>query len=52
MLLLPIIMFVKLGVTDRSYVLHDGKILIHGTTDKIIKDPMVRRVYLGENFKM
>jgi lipopolysaccharide export system ATP-binding protein len=41
-----------LGVTDRSYVLHDGKILIHGTTDKIIKDPMVRRVYLGENFKM
>ena len=41
-----------LGVTDRSYVLHDGKNLIHGTTNKIIKDPMVRRVYLGENFKM
>jgi lipopolysaccharide export system ATP-binding protein len=41
-----------LGVTDRSYVLHDGKILIHGTTDDIVSDPMVRRVYLGENFKM
>ena len=41
-----------LGVTDRSYVLHDGKILIHGTTEKIVTDPMVRKVYLGENFKM
>ncbi|MCL1892180.1 MAG: LPS export ABC transporter ATP-binding protein [Alphaproteobacteria bacterium] len=41
-----------LGVTDRSYVLHDGQILIHGTTEKIVNDPMVRKVYLGENFKM
>jgi len=41
-----------LGVTDRSYVLHDGKILKHGTTPEIVEDPMVRQVYLGENFAM
>ena len=41
-----------LGITDRSYVLHDGKILRHGTTAEIVDDPMVRQVYLGEDFKM
>ncbi len=41
-----------LGITDRSYVLHDGKILKHGTTPEIIKDKMVREVYLGENFTL
>lgn len=41
-----------LGITDRSYVLHDGKILKHGTTSEIVKDPMVKKVYLGENFVM
>jgi lipopolysaccharide export system ATP-binding protein len=41
-----------LGITDRSYVLHDGKILRHGTTQEIIKDPMVKKVYLGEDFRM
>ncbi|MCL1786172.1 MAG: LPS export ABC transporter ATP-binding protein [Alphaproteobacteria bacterium] len=41
-----------LGVTDRSYVLHDGKILKHGSTPEIINDPMVRKVYLGEDFNL
>lgn len=41
-----------LGITDRSYVLHDGKILKHGTTDEIIQDEMVKKVYLGEDFTM
>ncbi len=41
-----------LGITDRSYVLHDGKILKHGTTSEIVRDPMVKKVYLGENFVM
>lgn len=41
-----------LGITDRSYVLHDGKILKHGTSDEIIRDPMVKKVYLGEDFVM
>ena len=41
-----------LGITDRSYVLHDGTILKEGTTDEIVADDRVRRVYLGEEFKM
>ncbi|MFQ6777836.1 MAG: LPS export ABC transporter ATP-binding protein [Alphaproteobacteria bacterium] len=41
-----------LGITDRSYVLHDGKILKHGTTDEIISDEMVKKVYLGKDFVM
>ncbi|HNY25384.1 MAG TPA: LPS export ABC transporter ATP-binding protein [Alphaproteobacteria bacterium] len=41
-----------LGITDRSYVLHDGKILKQGTTEEIVKDKMVKKVYLGEDFVM
>lgn len=41
-----------LGITDRSYVLHDGVILKHGTSDEIIRDKMVKKVYLGEDFTM
>lgn len=41
-----------LGIVDRAYILHDGKVLMSGTTDEIVKDPTVRRVYLGENFRM
>ena len=41
-----------LGITDRSYVLHDGKILKHGTTDEIVQDEMVKKVYLGKDFVM
>jgi lipopolysaccharide export system ATP-binding protein len=41
-----------LGITDRSYVLHDGLILKHGTTPEIVEDPQVRKVYLGEEFRM
>ena len=41
-----------LGITDRSYVLHDGTILKQGTTPEIVRDPQVKKVYLGEDFKM
>lgn len=41
-----------LGITDRSYVLHDGMILKHGTSDEIIRDEMVKKVYLGQDFTM
>ncbi|MCL4067612.1 LPS export ABC transporter ATP-binding protein [Pseudomonas sp. GX19020] len=41
-----------LGIVDRAYILHDGKVLMSGTTDEIIRDETVRRVYLGENFRM
>ena len=41
-----------LSIIDRAYILHDGVVLKTGTTEEIVADPMVRRVYLGENFKM
>jgi len=41
-----------LEIVDRAYILHDGAVLKHGTTDEIVRDEMVRRVYLGENFRI
>jgi lipopolysaccharide export system ATP-binding protein len=41
-----------LEIVDRAYILHDGTVLKHGTTDEIVRDDMVRRVYLGENFRI
>ena len=40
-----------LKITDRAYILHDGKILTHGKSDKLANDPIAKHVYLGENFK-
>ncbi len=41
-----------LEIVDRAYILHDGTILKSGTTQEIVADETVRRVYLGENFRM
>ena len=41
-----------LEIVDRAYILHDGKVLKTGTTDEIVRDETVRRVYLGENFRI
>lgn len=41
-----------LEIVDRAYILHDGTVLKSGTTDEIVADEMVRRVYLGEHFRM
>ncbi len=41
-----------LDIVDRAYILHDGKVLMSGTTDEVIQDENVRRVYLGHNFKI
>ena len=40
-----------LEIVDRAYILHDGKVLMSGTTNEIVKDKNVKRVYLGENFQ-
>lgn len=40
-----------LKIVDRAYIVYDGKILMSGTPDKIMKNPEVKRVYLGENFE-
>ncbi|KQB96608.1 ABC transporter ATP-binding protein [Loktanella sp. 1ANDIMAR09] len=41
-----------LQIVDRAYILHDGKVLMSGTTQEVIKDENVRRVYLGNNFRV
>ena len=41
-----------LTVTDRSYIIAEGKILRHGAPAELVKDEVVRRTYLGEGFSM
>jgi lipopolysaccharide export system ATP-binding protein len=41
-----------LGIADRAYVIENGNILAHGVVDDIVADPDVRRVYLGEGFRL
>ena len=41
-----------LEIVDRAYILHDGTVLKSGTTDEIVRDETVRKVYLGQNFRM
>ena len=41
-----------LGITDRSYIMAEGRILRSGTTEELVSDPEVRRLYLGERFSL
>lgn len=41
-----------LEITDRTYLLYEGKILKTGTAEELAADEMVRRVYLGKNFEL
>lgn len=41
-----------LAITDRTYLLYEGKILKTGTAEDLANDEMVRRVYLGKNFEL
>ncbi len=41
-----------LAITDRSYLIADGKVLISGSSDDLINDPGARKIYLGEKFRM
>ncbi len=41
-----------LDIVDRAYILHDGVVLKSGTTEEVVRDEMVRRVYLGDNFRI
>jgi lipopolysaccharide export system ATP-binding protein len=41
-----------LGIVDRAYILHDGQVLMSGTTDEVVRDENVRRVYLGQHFRI
>jgi lipopolysaccharide export system ATP-binding protein len=39
-----------LSITDRAYLLFEGKILKAGTAEELAEDEQVRKVYLGQNF--
>jgi lipopolysaccharide export system ATP-binding protein len=41
-----------LSITDRAYLLFEGKILKQGTAEELANDEQVRRVYLGQNFEL
>jgi lipopolysaccharide export system ATP-binding protein len=41
-----------LAITDRSYIIHEGRILISGTSKDLISNPKARQVYLGEQFTL
>jgi lipopolysaccharide export system ATP-binding protein len=41
-----------LGLTDRAYIVYAGQILTEGSPEEIVADPDVRRLYLGEEFRL
>jgi lipopolysaccharide export system ATP-binding protein len=41
-----------LNITDRAYIINEGKILREGHPDELTRDDEVRKVYLGENFRL
>ena len=41
-----------LGICDRAYIINDGSVLAYGKPDEIIYNESVRRVYLGEHFRL
>jgi lipopolysaccharide export system ATP-binding protein len=41
-----------LGLTDRSYIIYSGEVLMEGRANEIVNNPDVRRLYLGEEFRL
>ncbi|MGH1463978.1 MAG: LPS export ABC transporter ATP-binding protein [Cognatishimia sp.] len=41
-----------LEIVDRAYILHDGKVLMSGSPDEVVENENVRRVYLGDSFRI
>ena len=41
-----------LSIVDRAYILHDGRVIMSGTAEEVIADDTVRRVYLGDSFRI
>ena len=41
-----------LSITDRAYILHEGRIAVSGTPEEIVADEDARRIYLGESFRL
>ena len=41
-----------LEITDRSYIIYEGKIFKEGKTEDLINDPILKKIYLGDKFKL
>ena len=41
-----------LQITDRAYILSEGKVIVSGSPQTIAEDPLARKIYLGEKFRM
>jgi lipopolysaccharide export system ATP-binding protein len=41
-----------LGICDHAYIINEGRVLAAGRPDEIVENESVRRVYLGEHFRM
>lgn len=41
-----------LAITDRAYIMYDGKVLISGSAEQLAGDPEARKIYLGERFRL
>jgi lipopolysaccharide export system ATP-binding protein len=41
-----------LSIVDKAYILASGKVLLHGDSESIANDPVARKYYLGDKFKM
>ena len=41
-----------LTITDRAYLIHDGRVILEGESEKLVNDPLARKHYLGDDFKM
>ena len=39
-----------LSITDRTYLIHDGKIFLNGSPEEVAQNPLARKFYLGDNF--
>jgi lipopolysaccharide export system ATP-binding protein len=40
-----------LAITDRTYIMHQGKVVVEGPPDKIANDPLAKKYYLGDRFE-
>ena len=41
-----------LAITDRAYILHEGRVLVSGDSEAVANDPVARKFYLGERFSL
>jgi lipopolysaccharide export system ATP-binding protein len=41
-----------LSITDRAFLIHDGKVILEGASEELVNDPIARKYYLGEDFRM